>query len=318
MSTAPVLESSVKAASPAARAKIAETIGVASRSGRDANARAVLFPPSAESTVTEASAASATWAALDQAIHLWVLPPMEAPGATSLAELSTLLAAEEHARAASFHFAQHRDAFVANRGRLRIVLSHYLDCLPWELQFVQGPHGKPAIVDRQSRGLTFNLSHTEDLAVLAVARQRQVGIDVEQLKPVPDLLELGRLHFSPEEYQQLADLSSTGLSSSDLPSTELITAFYTCWTRKEAFLKGLGTGLARNLAEFQVSLLPGRPAELLACQWSPQMCQSWRLHSLDLGDRYQGALAYEQLPQHSPIELRTFTWSVLDNSAQDR
>ena len=306
MPTAPLLEPSVKTVHPDARTSdLYMKTGAVNVHGREERVKP---PLSSDAILSSVAGSPVTLAGLDHAMHLWMLPALDTASALSLAELNTLLSDDERARALSFYFPEHRDAFVANRGRLRVVLAHYLDCLPQDIRFLQGAQGKPELAYHQGHGLTFNLSHTKGLAVLALARGRQVGVDVEQLKPLPDLLDTARQYFSENEYQQLAAL----------PSAELCAAFYACWTRKEAFLKGLGTGLARNLAEFQVSLLPGTPAALLACQWSPELCQSWRLYSLDLGDGYQGALACEQNPQWSPLGLRTFTWSFFNHSARNR
>lgn len=248
---------------------------------------------------------SQTLTALDQAVHVWMLPPLDAAMKTSLADLQALLSEDERLRERSFHFAANREAFVANRGRLRLVLAHYLSCRPEHVQFIQGPQGKPELENGNDHGLTFNLSHTDGLAVAAVTRRRRVGVDVERMKAIPDILDIARYSFSTNEYRQLASL----------PAAEQPGAFYACWTRKEAFVKGLGTGLAQNLAEFEVSLLPGEPAALLTCRWSPELCRSWRLYSLDAGDGHACALAFEQDPHHSPLDLQTFTWSALETPA---
>lgn len=266
--------------------------------------------PGLAHTVHLSALAATTLAALDHEIHLWMLPALSGSATrvgSGTSGLYSLLSEDECARASSFHFVEHQQAFVANRGRLRTVLAHYLGCLPEDLHFVHGAQGKPGLTDDQGRGLTFNLSHTDGLAVLALSRGRQIGVDVERVKALSDLLDIAQQQFSTAECRQLAAL----------PAERQREAFYSCWTRKEAFLKGIGTGLARNLADFEVSLLPGAPAELLVCRWSPELCQSWRLHSLEPGDGHQGALAYEQDPHDSPLCLRTFTWSALDTSAQD-
>ena len=249
---------------------------------------------------------SAKLSALRDAIQVWFLPAGQGPGTPAFTYLESLLSADERARAASFHFPVHRTAFVTNRACLRILLARYLDSRPESIQFVYGAQGKPEVAEAESEGLTFNLSHTEDLAAIAVARGRRVGVDVEQVRLAADLLELAQHHFSAGEYQQLAAL----------PSRQQLQAFYACWTRKEAFLKGLGTGLAQELSAFQVSFLPDERARLLACQWSPDLCQSWRFHALDAGDRHVGALAYELHPHDLPLHLQTFNWSRFTNPAE--
>ena len=246
---------------------------------------------------------SANLSALADTIQLWMLPAPVPGEGIALERLAALLSDDERVRAAAFHRPVHRTAFITNRGRLRAMLAHYLDCEPATIRFEYGPQGKPELATGSSKGLTFNLSHTDGLAVLAISRDRRIGVDVEQSKPAADLMEIARDHFSSNEYEQM-----TGLS---LP--EQVKAFYACWTRKEAFLKGLGTGLAQDLGRFQVSCLPEEPALLLACTWSPELCQSWRFHTFDPGDGYAGALAYERTPHQLPLGFKTFTWSDFEN-----
>jgi 4'-phosphopantetheinyl transferase len=241
---------------------------------------------------------SANLSALEESLQLWLLPSLsEAEPAPDT--LRALLSDDERARAASFHFPRDRAAFIANRGHLRLLLARYLERPAQALRFVYGPQGKPELLAEDSEGLTFNVSHTEGLAVVAVSRYRRIGVDVEAVKSSNDLLDMARQHFSSIEYQKLASL----------PSSEQYRAFYTCWTRKEAFLKGLGTGLSQSLSDFEVSLRPNEPAALLACLWSQELCQSWRFHALATGDRYAGALAYELKPRERPLPLHTFTGS---------
>jgi 4'-phosphopantetheinyl transferase len=234
-----------------------------------------------------------------------MLPALHPEDGEVLERLSALLSDDELLRASSFHRLVHRSAFIANRARLRAVLSHYLDCDPGAIRFSYGPQGKPDLADDSGTGLSFNLSHTDGLAVLAISCHRQIGVDIEPMKAATDLLDLARGTFSANEYQQMTRLSGPGQ----------VAAFYACWTRKEAFLKGLGTGLAQDLAGFEVSLLPGEPARVVACEWSPELCQSWRLHTFDPGDGYAGALAYERTPHEPRLGLKTFTWSDLESPA---
>jgi 4'-phosphopantetheinyl transferase len=223
-------------------------------------------------------------------IHVWRIPSDHA--ANDAASLRAILSADEIARAEKFHFAAHRDAFVINRARLRFVLSHYLGYRPESLSFAYGKQGKPVLVDAASHGLQFNLSHTDGVALVAVARHRQVGVDVERMRPSTEVLEIAKQHFSEAEYKQLLSLDAS----------ERLTAFYRCWTRKEAFLKALGEGMHRSLQGFQVSLLPGEPAALIACDNDPDLCRQWQLHSLDAGEGFIAALCHDGGPLTGPIQ----------------
>lgn len=180
-----------------------------------------------------------------------------------------------------------------------MVLAHYLDRRPEWLSFNYGPAGKPELSDVHAHGLTFNLSHTDGLAVVVLSRYRRIGVDVEKSKATADLLETARHFFSESEYRQLTSL----------PSSAQAAAFFACWTRKEALLKGLGDGLTRELGQFSVSVLPGAPATLLECGWDDTLCQSWRLHPLEPGGGYAGALAYERTPRDASLTVETFEWS---------
>lgn len=238
--------------------------------------------------------------ALAHAIHLWSFPSLHLePSQQQLSDLQSILSPDEAGRAGRFHFAAHRNAYIANRGRLRLLLAHYLGCRPQDLRFDYGPQGKPELADAKEHGLNFNLSHTDGLAMVAVAQQRRLGTDVEKIVPAADILEIARQHFSPAEY---------GLLCATNPF-ERLHAFYRCWTRKEALLKGLGDGLQRELDGFQVSFSPEQPAALLACEWDPSLCQSWRIHHLEPGDGYLGALAYEDVLPVGQGAIQAFTWS---------
>jgi 4'-phosphopantetheinyl transferase len=241
----------------------------------------------------------ASLAAVTDAIHVWNLPGLNSVNPHEhLADLRSTLSVDEAARADRFHFAEHRDAFIANRGRLRLLLAHYLDGSPQNLRFRYGAQGKPALVDEQEHGLNFNLSHTDGLAVVAVARHRRLGVDVEKMKPVAEILDIANKHFSPAEYSQLCATNPVGR----------LHAFYCCWTRKEAFLKGLGEGLQRELAGFQVSFPPEQPPALLACDWDLSLCRSWQIQHLQPGDRYIGALAYEESSPINNALIESLTW----------
>lgn len=181
------------------------------------------------------------------------------------------LSPDEHARAARFVFARDRDRYVAGRARLRHILGGYLQTLPQDVRFDYGAHGRPAV-----RGIDFNLSHTDDLAMLAVARDLVLGVDIEAVRPITDL---PTTQFSPAEQRALAAL----------PTPLQREAFFRCWTRKEAWLKAKGTGLATDLASFEVTLAPGDPPRLLRCDGDD--AAAWVLCDLSPAPGIAGALA---------------------------
>jgi 4'-phosphopantetheinyl transferase len=198
------------------------------------------------------------------------------------ADLRSSLAPDELARAARFVFPVDRERFVAARDALRQILARYIGCSPRQVHFGYSQHGKPTLrAPGASTGLTFNLSHTRDLALCAVTRGREVGIDVEAIRPEVAIDEIARTTFSPAERSALAAL----------PPGERLAAFFACWTRKEAYLKARGDGLTYPLDQFDVSLGPGEAPALLGSREGPAEVRRWDLRALDLGERYAAALA---------------------------
>ena len=187
-----------------------------------------------------------------------------------------LLAAEERKRADRFLIPRPRAAFIGARGFLRLILGRYLDAAPAELRFCYRPQGKPALADHPA--LCFNLSHSHGLALYAFSRERQVGVDVEYLRAEVGSERIARRFFAPLEVEAINLL--------DPP--QRTAAFFTCWTRKEAYLKARGEGLGLGLHRFAVSL--GEPASLLHSDLGEEECRRWRLCSLRPQPGYVGAL----------------------------
>jgi 4'-phosphopantetheinyl transferase len=218
----------------------------------------------------------------DSVVHVWRVS-LEA-WAPHVETLRSCLSADETARAARFRFARDYTHFVVARGLLRAMLGAYLGLRPGEVHFRYGPHGKPSLADglRPAR-LRFNVTHSGGLALVAVALDREVGVDLEQIRPLPDMEEVARRFFSPVEWDTLRGL----------PAAEQPGAFFACWTRKEAYIKARGEGLSRRLDSFDVSLAPGVPAQLLAVRGDAEEEQRWSLRDLDAGPGFAAALAAE-------------------------
>jgi 4'-phosphopantetheinyl transferase len=214
------------------------------------------------------------------------LPPGEVQvwrawlGEDRAASLHGLLSADEQQRAARFLFPRHRAAYVVARGLLRTLLARYLDTDPSALRFTYNPHGKPDLPDAELR---FNLAHSHGLAVYAVSRKRTVGVDVEHVRTEVATDAIAKRHFSACELDELQRV----------PEQLRTQAFFHAWTRKEAFLKALGTGLALPLDDFDVSLTPGQPALLRAVRGMAADKGRWSLHDLAMPEGYLGALAVE-------------------------
>ena len=145
-------------------------------------------------------------------------------------------------------------------------------------------------------GLQFNLSHSAELALYAFTYQRQIGVDVEYMRPNIECDLLARSQFSPTEYTALQAL----------PPLLQEKAFFLCWSRKESYIKAKGMGLSLPLDQFDVSLVPGEPAQLLDSREEAQATTHWSLHSLEPGNDYAGALTVEGFDWH----LRCWQWMM--------
>ena len=182
-------------------------------------------------------------------------------------------------RASRFVFEQHRNAFIVARAALRRVLSLYLDASAADLSFDYGAHGKPVLAGGSR--VQFNASHSGDLCVFGISLTTPVGIDVEEIRPMPDLLSMAQRFFSAEEYQELLTLSRAQQQD----------AFFRCWTRKEAYVKTLGEGLSTPLDSFRVSMKPDASGAFLPLNGNDNFLHGWTLHHLEPAPGYFGAVA---------------------------
>ncbi|HEV7991815.1 MAG TPA: 4'-phosphopantetheinyl transferase superfamily protein [Gemmatimonadaceae bacterium] len=199
-----------------------------------------------------------------------------------------LLSDEEQGRAGRFYREVHRRRFTVAHGALRVILSSYLTDAPESLAFHTGEHGKPALErapGASEPALEFNLSHSHDVALVAVALDRPVGVDVERHSEDTEHLELAERFFSPSERRALREVAD------DLG--RLTAGFFAAWSRKEAYLKAIGCGITRGLHHFDVSLTPDAPAGLLADRMDPSAAQRWSMRSLDAAPGFSGALVTE-------------------------
>lgn len=227
-------------------------------------------------------------------VHVWRIP-LVVP-AHELEALATLLAPAELDRAGRFRAAVHRDAFIAGRGAQRRILARYTGVPAAEIRYRESPYGKLALDGRAAeQDLRFNVSNSGALALLAIARGRELGVDLEQLKPMPDATEIAGRFFSAPENAVFAALERA----------EREAAFFRCWTRKEAYVKAVGEGLSMPLDRFDVAFAPGEPPRLLATRGDPGEAARWRMAAVDPGPDYVSALAVAG----DGWRLRAFDWS---------
>ena len=198
--------------------------------------------------------------------------------------LEQTLSPEELGRAERYYFQKDRKHFIVARGLLRNILSRYLQIEPYQIRFRYGPHGKPELSGEGGwETLRFNVSHSHGLALYAITRSREIGVDVECIRSVPEAEQIAERFFSTRENAVFRAL----------PPHEKLHAFFNCWTRKEAYIKAIGDGLSRPLDQFDVSLAPGEPARLLHIEGAPQEACHWSIQAPTPASGYIAALAVE-------------------------
>ena len=215
------------------------------------------------------------------AVHIWQVNLHIS--LDSAARFTATLAPDERARAARFRFPEHRERFIAAHGALRDILSRYLNLPADQLAFSITQHGKPTLADPDHAWLQFNLSHSGDLALIALTRDRPIGIDVEQMIPPDNYPRLVEQFFSANE----------NAAFRALPESKRAAAFFAGWTRKEAYVKALGTGVSLPLDHFDVTMDPDAPARLLADRRHPHHVITWSLHTFTPAPAYIASLAIE-------------------------
>jgi 4'-phosphopantetheinyl transferase len=204
-----------------------------------------------------------------------------------------LLDDDERARSIRFARPPDRRRFVLAHAALRLFLARCLGVDPAAVRYENGVHGKPRLAPGLP-SLEFNLSHSGGLGVLAVARDRSVGVDVEQLRDVPDALSIADTHFSAAEREVLRSL----------PAAEQRGAFFRCWTRKEAVVKAVGEGLGRALDSFDVDLAPGSTSALIRFDGRAGDVAGWSLRELTAPAGYEAAGAVAVGPPASRTRWR--------------
>ncbi|HEU4597132.1 MAG TPA: 4'-phosphopantetheinyl transferase superfamily protein [Pyrinomonadaceae bacterium] len=228
-------------------------------------------------------------------VHVW-RAELNQPEAT-LRALARLLSEDESERAGKFYFPRDRDHYIVARGALRKILGLYTSVAPELLRFTYNEFGKPSLLDvEHGDALRFNVSHSHGLALYAVAREREVGVDIEFVREDFAGIEIGEHFFSRREVSALRAL----------PGAAFTKAFFDCWTRKEAYIKARGEGLSHPLERFAVSLAPGEPAALLCTDDDPLEAARWSLVELFPGEGYCAALAVEG---ERPT-LRCWSWTA--------
>lgn len=211
-------------------------------------------------------------------VHIWRVDLFQI--ANQLDRLSKSLSADENLRANQYRFEVDRRKFVLRRSTLRRIIASYLRILPHEVEFRYTSSGQPVLAE-PFQYLRFSLTHSGNLVLIAIAMNLHIGVDVEAEHAIDDIADIVCHYFSKEER----------LEFFSLPADERTRAFYCGWTRKEAFLKAIGQGLAFGLDNVTVTLNPREPARLVTVLGSGMPMFDWSLYSLIPLPGYTGALA---------------------------
>ncbi|MHB8165153.1 MAG: 4'-phosphopantetheinyl transferase family protein [Methanoregula sp.] len=223
-------------------------------------------------------------------VHLYCLTLPD--DAAELARFERLLSTTERERACVLKSDPARNRYIAGRGKLRDILGGYLDIDPAEVRIATGEQGKPFLADG-AVDLRFNLSHVDDLLVLAVAAGVEVGVDIERVAADKPIHDMARLVFSRREQEELLAM----------PVPEQIQAFYRCWVRKEACLKACGTGFSLSGGSFDVPLRFEESATQTIINCNRLF---WHVRDIDVPEKYCAAVAVEagDVSSFSPTVVR--------------
>ena len=202
-----------------------------------------------------------------EVVHIWRIG-LDTKIAT-VAELTATLSAEERQRAERFRLPELRGRWTVARGALRSILATYIQSDPQSLEFRVGACGKLELA-RPSGDISFNLSHTGGVALLAIANGGRVGIDAESVCAGIEVEKICRHFLAPSEADEILALSPEAQPR----------ALFSTWTRKEAFVKALGLGLSMSLARFRVTVRPEEPPQLVSVDWDEPA--TWSL--VDVGE----------------------------------
>jgi 4'-phosphopantetheinyl transferase len=211
-----------------------------------------------------------------------------------LAKLETTLKSDELERAGRFVFDRDRQSYIAARGALRQLIGSYVGLPPEMLNFTYNKQGKPFLSsDCGGDWLSFNLAHSNQLALYAFCSGTVVGVDVEYVRDMVNMHQVAASTFSGVE----------NMEWQSVPALQRRQAFFNCWTRKEAFIKAVGLGLSYPLANFDVTLHPQQPARFLRIEG--EAIQGWGLVDLRPADGFVGAVA-APMPQ---FEVQLKWWN---------
>lgn len=222
-------------------------------------------------------------------VHIWAAS-LDEPAA----RYNRFLSPAERQTAARFRYEKDRQQYVVSHGILREILGGYLDAGPATIEFLTGSHGKPDLKDDGGCGIRFNISHSRDRVLVAVTLNTDIGVDIEYMRDIDEMAHIVERFCAGHEKTELWTV----------PDDMKKRAFYLCWTRKEAFIKATGEGMARPLDSFAVSLTPGKSAELIELDGSPGETTGWAIADIPCHPEYSASYACrDRTPR-----VTCFTW----------
>ncbi|MEW6145955.1 MAG: 4'-phosphopantetheinyl transferase superfamily protein [Thermodesulfobacteriota bacterium] len=219
----------------------------------------------------------------DGEVHVWEIA-LDHPAINNVYLFNEVLSEDERVRASRLGLSVYRDKFVTARGYLRIILGCYLNTRPADIEFEYNEHGKPAIAAESDRKkISFNLSHSRNLALCAVAAKCDVGIDVEYIRPVLKPEKILERFFTPGEMEYFQSR----------PEIMRIRAFMSLWTIKEAYSKAVGRGFSSALKELDLSPVLSSTSPSAASISLEESDESWTILQIDTWNDYIAALAFK-------------------------
>jgi len=208
----------------------------------------------------------------------------------------SVLSNEERERAGKFLREVDSRRYSAVRALLRHLLGDYIGRDPGKVRFAYNAYGKPELADSSERIVNFSVSHSGDLGLFGFVRRCRIGVDIEHIRPDINMQQLAKRWFSKNEFEKLETL----------PPDQQLDAFFRCWTRKEAYLKGRGEGITHGLDRFEVTLGPSEPVTILHADDDADVSRRWTLEHLTPQPGYLGAAAVDD----GGIAFRCFRWEA--------